>query len=102
MGAKDLGDHPMAKRDKAGHKTVADTLQELIRSEDNRRQVRKAFGLEVEPGLPPTLASLLAAVEEAHKETLNRPHEPVQIQLEARPRRNLDGVRRGHRPARVA
>lgn len=102
LGAKDLGDHPMAKRDKAGHKTVADTLQELIRSEDNRRQVRKAFGLEVEPGLPPTLASLLAAVEEAHKETLNRPHEPVQIQLEARPRRNLDGVRRGHRPARVA
>ncbi|MEV8883250.1 MULTISPECIES: hypothetical protein [Mesorhizobium] len=92
----------MAKRDKAGHKTVADSLQELIRNEDNRRQVRKAFRLEVEPELPPTLASLLDAIEVAHQETLNYPDEAVEVRPEERPRRDLDGVRRVHRAAGFA
>lgn len=92
----------MAKRDKAGHKTVADHLLELIRNEDNRHQVRQAFGLEVDPELPPALASLLDAIEDAHKETLNYPHEPVEIRFEERPRRDLDGVRRVQRAAGFA
>ncbi|MCF6127331.1 MULTISPECIES: hypothetical protein [Mesorhizobium] len=92
----------MTKRDKAGHKTVADHLLELIRNEDNRHQVQQAFGLEVDPELPPTLASLLDAIEEAHQETLNYPDEAVEVRPEERPRRDLDGVRRVHRAAGFA
>ncbi|TPL21100.1 hypothetical protein FJ945_20525 [Mesorhizobium sp. B2-4-9] len=69
----------MAKCDKAGHKTVADHLRDLIRNEDNRRQVQKVFGLEAEPALPPTLTSLLDAIEEAHKGTLINPHGAAEI-----------------------
>ena len=61
----------MARHDKAGHQTVADSLRELIRNEDNRRQVQKAFGLEAEPELPPTLASLLDAIRPTREPTLN-------------------------------
>ncbi|MGX7877245.1 hypothetical protein ACVDG5_035640 [Mesorhizobium sp. ORM6] len=61
----------MAKRDKAGQMTAADSLRELIGNEENRRQVRRVFGLDVDPGLPPTLASPLDAIEEARKGTLN-------------------------------
>lgn len=93
---------PLAKRDNAGHKTVADSLQELIRNEDNRRQVRRAFRLEVEPELPPTLASLLDVIEQARQETLNYPHEPPEVRLEARPGWELDGVQRVQRVHRAA
>lgn len=55
----------MAKRDRAGHKTLADAVRELIGTEDNRRPVHKLLGLAVDPELPPTLASLLEAIGEA-------------------------------------
>ncbi|RWM77184.1 MAG: hypothetical protein EOR81_19305 [Mesorhizobium sp.] len=58
----------MAKRDKAGHKSVADAVRELIGTEDNRRHVNKLFGLTVEPELPPTLASLLEAIGKASRD----------------------------------
>ncbi|TIL72293.1 MAG: hypothetical protein E5Y70_22540 [Mesorhizobium sp.] len=55
----------MAKRDAVGHKTLVDAVRELIGTEDNRRHVHKLLGLEVEPELPPTLASLLEAIGKA-------------------------------------
>ncbi|MCF6119147.1 hypothetical protein L2449_20040 [Mesorhizobium muleiense] len=58
----------MAKRDKAGHKTLADAVREFINDEDNRPHVRKLLGLEVEPELPPTLASLLEAIGRASRD----------------------------------
>lgn len=85
----------MTKRDKAGHKTVADHLLELIRNEDNRHQVRQAFGLEVDPELPPTLASLLDAIEDAHKETLNYQR---QVILQAAEYNEPRAARRCHSP----
>jgi hypothetical protein len=57
----------MAKRDKHGHKTLAETVQELIGTEDNRRHVQKLLGLEVEQELSPTLASLLEAIDRARR-----------------------------------
>ncbi|WP_287071924.1 hypothetical protein [Mesorhizobium sp.] len=39
----------MAKRDRDGHKTLAEAVRELIGTEDNRRHVNKLFGLKVEP-----------------------------------------------------
>lgn len=56
----------MAKDDKAVHKTAVSLLA-LIRNEDNRRRVQKAFGLEAEPEVPPSLTSLLDAIEKARK-----------------------------------
>ncbi|MCF6103099.1 hypothetical protein [Mesorhizobium muleiense] len=58
----------MAKRDAAGRKTLADAVRELIGTEDNRRNVHKLLGLEVEPELPPTLASLLEAIGKAGRD----------------------------------
>ncbi|CAH2401033.1 hypothetical protein [Mesorhizobium escarrei] len=58
----------MAKRDKAGHNTLADAVRELIGTEDNRRHVNKLFGLTVEPELTPTLASLLEAIGKASRD----------------------------------
>ncbi|RWO86799.1 hypothetical protein [Mesorhizobium sp.] len=55
----------MAKRDTAAHKTLVDAVRELIGTEDNRHHVHKLLGLEVEPELPPTLASLLEAIGKA-------------------------------------
>ncbi|RUX98104.1 MULTISPECIES: hypothetical protein [unclassified Mesorhizobium] len=60
----------MTKRDKAGHNTVADSLRELIRKEDNRRPVQKLFGLTVEPEVSPTLASLLLAIDQVQQGSL--------------------------------
>lgn len=37
----------------------------LIHSEDNRRHIHKLLRLEVQPELPLTLASLLAAIDRA-------------------------------------
>lgn len=54
----------MTKRDKAGHKSLADAVRELIGTEDNRRHVHKLFG-PVETELTPTLASLLEAIGKA-------------------------------------
>lgn len=34
----------MARRDKTGHKTVADAVRQFIRAEDNRAHVRKLLG----------------------------------------------------------
>ncbi|RWM87800.1 MAG: hypothetical protein EOR84_28875 [Mesorhizobium sp.] len=55
----------MAKRDKAGHKPLADAIRQFIGAEDNRHHVHKLLGLEVEPELPPSLASLLEAIGKA-------------------------------------
>jgi hypothetical protein len=52
-------------RERAGHKTPADAVRELIGTEDNRRHVHKLLGLAVDPELPPTLASLLEAIGKA-------------------------------------
>ncbi|MCF6114139.1 hypothetical protein [Mesorhizobium muleiense] len=57
----------MAKRDKDGHKTLAEAVREFIKSEDNRPHVHKLLGLEVEPELPPTLASLLEAIDRSKR-----------------------------------
>jgi hypothetical protein len=57
----------MAKRDKDGHKTLAEAVRELIGTEDNRRHVHKLLGLEVEQELSPTLGSLLAAIDRAKR-----------------------------------
>ncbi|AZO41470.1 hypothetical protein EJ076_10260 [Mesorhizobium sp. M7D.F.Ca.US.005.01.1.1] len=57
----------MTKHDKAGHKTVADSLRELIRDADNRHHVQKHFRLSVEPELSPTLALLLFAIDQAQQ-----------------------------------
>ncbi|MER8480912.1 hypothetical protein [Mesorhizobium sp. M1163] len=54
----------MTKRDKAGHKSLADAVRELIGTEDNRRHVEKLFG-PVETELTPTLALLLEAIGKA-------------------------------------
>ncbi|TIP22567.1 MAG: hypothetical protein E5X67_36645 [Mesorhizobium sp.] len=58
----------MAKRDRDGHKTLAEAVRELIGTEDNRRHVNNLLGLEVEPELPPTLASLLEAIGKASRD----------------------------------
>ncbi|WP_254027198.1 hypothetical protein [Mesorhizobium ventifaucium] len=56
----------MAKRDRAGQKPpVAEFIRQFISAEDNRHHVHKLLGLEVEPELPPTLASLLEAIGKA-------------------------------------
>jgi hypothetical protein len=58
----------MAKRDRAGHKTLAEAVRELIGTEDHRRHVQRMIGLKVEPELPPTLASLLEAIGKAGRD----------------------------------
>jgi hypothetical protein len=57
----------MAKRDAAGHKTLADAVRQFITNEDNRPHVHKLLGLEVEQELTPTLASLLEAIDRARR-----------------------------------
>lgn len=90
----------MAKRDKAGHKTVADHLRESIRNGDNRRDIQKAFGLTVDPELPPTLASLLDAIDQAQKAaTQEVPDGPAAVRPQEGTEWDLDGVRRVHRAA---
>ncbi|MER8956496.1 hypothetical protein NKH98_28045 [Mesorhizobium sp. M0833] len=53
----------MTKKNKAGHPSVSKAFRKLIHSEDNRRHMHKLLRLAVEPELPPTLASLLAAID---------------------------------------
>ncbi|MER9071549.1 hypothetical protein NKH80_01750 [Mesorhizobium sp. M0904] len=55
----------MTKRNKEDYQSVSKAVRKLIRSEDNRRHMHKLLRLEVEPELPPTLASLLAAIDRA-------------------------------------
>lgn len=50
----------MATRERAGHKTLADAVRELIGTKDNRRHVHKLLGLAVDPKLPPKLRGLSA------------------------------------------
>ncbi|RWM93419.1 MAG: hypothetical protein EOR84_18060 [Mesorhizobium sp.] len=58
----------MAKRDAAGHKTLAEAFREMVSTEDYRRHANKLFGLKVEPELTPTLASLLEAIGKAGRD----------------------------------
>ncbi|RWQ28344.1 hypothetical protein [Mesorhizobium sp.] len=58
----------MSNRDKAGQKpSLAEAIRQFINDEDNRPHVHKLLGLEVEPELPPTLASLLEAIDRAKR-----------------------------------
>jgi hypothetical protein len=58
----------MSNRDKAGQKPpLAEAIRQFINDEDNRPHVHKLLGLEVEPELPLTLASLLEAIDRAKR-----------------------------------
>ncbi|SIT56241.1 conserved hypothetical protein [Mesorhizobium prunaredense] len=63
-----MGHADMSNRDKAGQKPpLAEAIRQFISAEDNRHHVHKLLGLEVEPELPPTLASLLEAIGKASR-----------------------------------
>ncbi|TIM09056.1 hypothetical protein [Mesorhizobium sp.] len=47
---------------------LAEANRQFISAEDNRHHVHKLLGLEVEPELPPTLASLLEAIGKAGRD----------------------------------
>ncbi|MER8582663.1 hypothetical protein NKG95_28835 [Mesorhizobium sp. M1423] len=53
----------MTQKNQAGHPSVSKAVRKLIHSEANRRHIHKLLRLAVEPELPPTLASLLAAID---------------------------------------
>jgi len=60
----------VAKRERAGQKSVAEAVRQLIGTEDNRRHIHKLLRLVVEPELTPTLASLLDAIDRARQEEI--------------------------------
>ncbi|MER9064173.1 hypothetical protein [Mesorhizobium sp. M0698] len=55
----------MATSNKADHQSVSGAFRKLIRSEGYRHHVQTFLNLEVEPELPLTLQSLLAAIDRA-------------------------------------
>ncbi|MER8456428.1 hypothetical protein NKJ70_18970 [Mesorhizobium sp. M0092] len=55
----------MTTSNKADHQSVSEAFRKLIRSEGYRHHVQTFLNLEVEPELPPTLQSLLAAIDQA-------------------------------------
>ncbi|MER8579624.1 hypothetical protein NKG95_12915 [Mesorhizobium sp. M1423] len=55
----------MTTSNKADHQSVSKAFRKLIRSEGYRHNVQTFLNLEVEPELPPTLQSLLAAIDQA-------------------------------------
>ncbi|MER8974129.1 hypothetical protein [Mesorhizobium sp. M0800] len=58
----------MTTSNKADHQSVSKAFRKLIHSEGYRHHVQTFLNLAVEPELPPTLQSLLAAIDRAKQE----------------------------------